>query len=124
MVFLGRLTRRDPILPFRSSPSGSPSCRVLRSSRWRCWSGFGSGGRLHDLTAILAIGLAAQALVAVAGACIVRCVLRAADAAGSLADGLTVTPSGAAFAVRLAVSSFHPTPAGDPVGARDPPSSS
>ena len=38
MVFLGRLTRRDPGCRSDRPPPGSPSCKGRRSSPWRCSS--------------------------------------------------------------------------------------
>jgi hypothetical protein len=73
---------------------------------------------MHDLTAILPVGVAAQVMLALAGAWLVRILMRAADRAGSLAGSLpsAVSPR-AVGALASFIASFQPRP---PVRIRSP----
>lgn len=124
VVFLGRLTSRDPGLPFRPTVARLAAVQGSAFVAMEVLERLGAGAYLHDLTSILPVGLAAQALIAIAGTLVLRWVLRAADATGSLVDGLSVAPRGPVSTLGVRASSLHPSPVVDAIGARGPPRSS
>ena len=124
VVFLGRLTRRDPGLPFRPTVARLAAVQGAAFVAMEVLERLGAGAHLHDLTSILPVGLAAQALIAIAGTLVLRWVLRAADATGSLVDGLSVAPRGPVSTLGVRASSFYPSPVVGAIGARGPPLSS
>jgi hypothetical protein len=108
IVFLGRLTRKDPGAPFLSVASRLAAVQVSAFVAMEVLERMGAGAPMHDLTTILPVGIVAQAVVALAGAWLLRMVLRAADVAASLARALpAVAPRAGRF---LAPPVFSPPP--------------
>jgi hypothetical protein len=124
MVFLGRLTRRDPGLPFGSTATRLAVVQGSAFVAMEVLERLGAGAHLHDLTSVLPVGLAAQALIAIAGTWVLRWVLRAADAAGSFATALAVNPRGPIVVLGTHTVAFPPMPIVGTIGARGPPGSS
>lgn len=81
-----------------------------------------AGSRLHDLPVLLPLGIAAQALVAVAGAWLFRTALRAGNVLGDLTSP-PAGPQAPVLSITATVAGPWPVPAGvpTPVGLRAPP---
>jgi hypothetical protein len=88
IVFLGRLTRREPGAPFIAIAGRLAAVQISAFVAMEVLERLSAGATMHDLTTILPVGVAAQAVVALAGAWLLQLVLRAADVAGSLARSL------------------------------------
>ena len=88
IVFLGRLTRREPGARFIAVAGRLAAVQISAFVAMEVLERLGAGAPMHDLTTILPVGVAAQAVVALAGAWLLRLVLHAADAAGSLTRSL------------------------------------
>lgn len=91
IVFLGRLTRREPGAPIIAVAGRLAAVQISAFVAMEILERLGAGAPMHDLTTILPVGVAVQAGVALAGAWLLRLVLHAADAAGSLARPLPAT---------------------------------
>jgi hypothetical protein len=91
IVFLGRLTRRGSGEPFIAIAGRLAAVQISAFVAMEILERLGAGAPMHDLTTILPVGVAAQAIVALAGAWLLRLVLHAADIAGSLARSLPTT---------------------------------
>ena len=88
IVFLGRLTRREPGAPFIAIAGRLAAVQISAFVAMEILERLGAGAPMHDLTTILPVGVSAQAVVALAGAWLLRSVLHAAEVADSLAMSL------------------------------------
>ena len=75
IVFLGRLTRRAPGAPFIAVAGRLAAVQISAFVAMEVLERLGAGAPMHDLATILPVGVAAQAVVALAGAWLLRLVL-------------------------------------------------
>jgi hypothetical protein len=110
VVFLGRLTRKDMGASFASIAGRLAIVQASAFVAMEVLERIGSGAPMHDLTAILPVGAAAQVMLALAGAWLLRVVMRAADVAGSLAGPLSSAAPRPVGVLAPIIASFQPRP--------------
>ena len=121
-LFLSRLTRRESGIAFASNARRLAAVQSAAFVAMEVLERIGAGAGVHDLASILPVGLAAQILTAVAGAWLLRRVVRAADAAANLAGSFGVLAARATSALAMLAAVAPARRAAGPVSSRAPPS--
>ena len=121
-LFLSRLTRREPSVAFASTARRLAAVQTAAFVAMEVLERIGAGAGMHDLASILPIGVGAQMLVALAGAWLLRRVVRAADAAANLAGSVGVIAARATSSLPMLPAVAPARRAAGSVCSRAPPS--
>jgi hypothetical protein len=121
VVFLGRLTRHGQDVTFRSTAVRLAVVQAAAFVGLEVLERMGAGASMQDLTTILPVGVVAQAIVALAGAWLIRAVLRSADLVSSILRAAPLRPPGIIQSTVHVVHVLRPRPwAGSRFGRAPP----